>query len=46
MGPCLLGVSVLGVSVYFWVVSAVTGAVWYVVLGLFAGADEAVRKRL
>ena len=36
--PCLLGMSLLGVALYFWVISAITGAVWYFVLGLFAGA--------
>ena len=41
-GPCILGISLLGVAAYFWVVAAVTGAVWYAVLGLFAGADKAV----
>ena len=33
-----LGVSLLGLTAYFWVVSAVTGAMWYVALGLFVGS--------
>lgn len=38
-----LGVSLLGVAIYFWTVSSITGAVWYFLVGLFAGA--VVRER-
>jgi len=33
-----LGTSLIGVTAYFWTISAVTGAMWYVALGLFAGS--------
>jgi O-antigen ligase len=35
---CTIGASLLGIAIYFWTVSTVTGAVWYFVMGLFAGA--------
>ena len=42
---CVLGISLFGVSIYFWTVSAVTGAVWYFVLGLFAGTLKDLSKK-
>lgn len=36
-----LSASLIGISIYFWTISAVTGAVWYFILGLFSGAVEA-----
>ncbi|MDA7927773.1 O-antigen ligase family protein [Akkermansiaceae bacterium] len=33
-----LGTSLIGVTAYFWTISAVTGAMWYVALGLFVGS--------
>lgn len=33
-----LGTSLIGTTAYFWTISAVTGAMWYVALGLFAGS--------
>ena len=42
--PALLGVSVLAVLAYFWVIAAITGAVWYFVLGLYIGAANEQRR--
>lgn len=39
-----LGISLLGTSVYFWTISAVSGAVWYFILGLFIGELSAHNK--
>jgi len=33
----MIGASLIGVAIYFWVISAITGAVWYMMFGLFAG---------
>ncbi len=33
-----LGTSLLGMGIYFWIISAITGALWYFIIGLFAGA--------
>ena len=39
--PSVLGISVLGIACYFFLISAITGAVWYVMIGLFVGVDRA-----
>lgn len=40
-----LAISLVGVAIYFWAISAITGAVWYFVIGLFAGAVANERRK-
>ena len=40
-----LGISLLGIAIYFWTISSITGTVWYFVVGLFAGAVANERKK-
>lgn len=40
-----LAVSLIGIAIYFWTVSAITGAVWYFIVGLFGGAVASERRR-
>ena len=40
-----LAVALLGVAIYFWTISAITGALWYFILGLFSGALANQRKK-
>ena len=41
-----IGISLLAVALYFWVISAMTGALWYVILGIFGASVDKEKDSL